>query len=60
MERLLKYDLCKQVSEASKDDLFTALALAVREIATDQMFETAARYSKVGIYFFGRSERFFG
>lgn len=47
MERLLKYVLCKQVSEASKDDLFTALALAVREIATDQMFETAARYAKV-------------
>lgn len=47
MERLLKYDLCKQVSEASKEDLFTALALAVREIATDDMFDTASRYAKV-------------
>ena len=46
IERLMKYSLCKQVCEASKEDLFTALALAVREIASDRMYETASRYAK--------------
>lgn len=46
IERLMKYSLCKQVCEASKEDLFTALALAVREIAADRMYETASRYAK--------------
>ena len=45
IERLMKYSLCKQVCEASKEDLFTALALAVREIAADRMYETANRYA---------------
>ncbi|MBR1944687.1 MAG: glycogen phosphorylase, partial [Alphaproteobacteria bacterium] len=45
IERLMKYSLCKQVCEASKEDLFTALALAVREIASDRMYETARRYA---------------
>ncbi len=45
IERLMKYTLCKQVREASKEDLFTALALAVREIAVDRMYETANRYA---------------
>lgn len=45
IERLMKYSLCKQVCEASKEDLFTALALAVREIASDRMYETANRYA---------------
>ena len=45
IERLMKYSLCKQVREASKEDLFTALALAVREIAADRMYETASRYA---------------
>ena len=46
IERLMKYSLCKQVREASKEDLFTALALAVREIAVDRMYETANRYAQ--------------
>ena len=46
IEHCLKYSLCKQVCEATKEDLFCALALAVREFATDRMFETAARYSE--------------
>lgn len=46
VEHYLKYYLAKQVNEATKDDLFTALALAVREIAADGMFNTAARYEK--------------
>ena len=46
IEHCLKYSLCKQVCEASKEDLFSALALAVREFATDRMFETAARYAE--------------
>lgn len=46
IEHCLKYSLCKQVCEASKEDLFCALALAVREFATDRMFETAARYAE--------------
>lgn len=46
IERLMKYTLCKQVCEASKEDLFTALALAVREIAVDRMYVTANRYAR--------------
>ncbi|MBO4521103.1 MAG: glycogen/starch/alpha-glucan phosphorylase [Alphaproteobacteria bacterium] len=46
IERLMKYSLCKQVCEASKEDLFTALALAVRELASDRMYETANRYAR--------------
>lgn len=46
IERLMKYTLCKQVREASKEDLFTALALAVREIAVDHMYATASRYTR--------------
>ena len=46
VEHYLKYYLGKQVKEATKDDLFTALALAVREIAADGMFNTADRYEQ--------------
>lgn len=46
IERLMKYTLCKQVCEASKEDLFTALALAVREIAVDHMYATANLYAQ--------------
>ncbi len=42
----LKYSLSKQVCEADKNHLFTALAMAVRDLCIDGMFETAARYSK--------------
>ena len=42
----LKYSLCKQVCEAHKEHLFTALALAVRDLCVDGMFETARRHSE--------------
>lgn len=41
----VKYSLCKQVSEAHKEHLFTALALSVRDLCVDGMFETAKRHS---------------
>lgn len=41
----LKYSLCKRVCEAHKEHLFTALALAVRDLCVDGMFKTAARHS---------------
>ena len=39
----INYSLSKQVSEAHKSHLFTALALAVRDLTIDGMFKTAAR-----------------
>ena len=42
----LKYTLSKQVCEASKEHLFTALALAVRDLCIDGMFKTAARHEE--------------
>ena len=42
----LKYSLCKQEREATKEHLFTALALAVRDFCVDGMFKTAARHQK--------------
>ena len=42
----LKYTLGKQVYEANKEHLFTALALAVKDYSMDAMFETTARYEK--------------
>ena len=42
----IKYSLSKQVSEAHKSHLFTALALAVKDLAIDGMFETANRNKK--------------
>ncbi len=46
IELHMKYTLCKQMKEATKEHLFTALALAVRDWCIDQLFETAARHSK--------------
>ena len=46
IELHMKYTLCKQISEASKEHLFTALALAVRDLCIDQMFKTAERHSQ--------------
>ena len=46
MELHMKYTLCKQMKEATKEHLFTALALSIRDWCIDQMFETAARHSK--------------
>ncbi len=42
----LKYSLSKRVCEADKDHLFTALAMAVRDLCIDSMFDTAARHEK--------------
>ena len=42
----IKYSLSKQVSEAHKSHLFTALALAIKDLAIDGMFETARRNKK--------------
>ena len=42
----LKYSLSKRVCEADKDHLFTALAMAVRDLCIDGMFQTAARHEK--------------
>ena len=44
IERHMKYTLCKRMEEATKEHLFTALALAVRDVCVDQMFATAARH----------------
>ncbi len=40
----IKYSLSKRVCEADRDHLFTALAMAVRDLCIDGMFETAARH----------------
>ena len=45
----LKYTLGKQVYEANKEHLFTALALAVKDYSMDAMFETTARYEKENV-----------
>jgi len=42
IEHYLKYYIGKQVKEATKEDLFVSLALAVREVAADGMFNTVA------------------
>lgn len=42
----IKYSLSKRVCEADRDHLFTALAMAVRDLCIDGMFETAARHEE--------------
>lgn len=42
----LKYSLSKRVCEADKDHIFTALAMAVRDLCIDGMFKTAARHEE--------------
>lgn len=42
----IKYSLSKQVSEAHKSHLFTALALAIKDLCIDQMMVTAKRHKK--------------
>ena len=46
IERHIKYSLSKQVCEAHRSHLLTALSLAVRDLCVDRMFETAERYKK--------------
>lgn len=40
----VKYSLSKRVCEAHKEHLFMALAMAVRDLCIDRMFETAKRH----------------
>ena len=42
----IKYSLSKQESEAHKSHLFTALALAIKDLCIDQMMATAKRHKK--------------
>ena len=42
----IKYSLSKRVCEAHKDHLFLALAMAVRDLCIDNMFETARRHQE--------------
>lgn len=42
----LKYSLSKRVCEADKDHLFMALAMAIRDLCIDGIFETACRHEK--------------
>jgi len=46
IERHLKYSIGKRLCEATKTEVFNAVALAVREFAIDSMFDTSARYEK--------------
>lgn len=48
IEHYTKYFIGKRNCELTKDEAFTVIALAVREFAMDKMYETIARYNKVG------------
>lgn len=42
----LKYSMGKRISDASAEDIFHSLGLAVREVMIDRLFETEERYQK--------------
>ncbi len=42
----LKYSIGKRLQQASGDDLFRAVSLAVKELIIDGMFETSEKYDK--------------
>ncbi|MCL2673241.1 MAG: glycogen/starch/alpha-glucan phosphorylase [Alphaproteobacteria bacterium] len=46
IENRMHYSLCKMMPEASKDHIFSALAVAVRDYSVDKLFETAKRHNK--------------
>lgn len=48
IEHYIKYFIGKRTCEITKEEAFTVVALAVREFAMDKMYETIARYNKVG------------
>ena len=48
IERHIRYFIGKRTCEITKEEAFTVIALAVREFAMDKMYETMARYNKVG------------
>lgn len=48
IEHYIKYFIGKRACELTKDEALQAIALAVREFAMDKMYQTIARYNKVG------------
>lgn len=48
IEHYTKYFIGKRICELTKEEAFTVIALAVREFAMDKMYDTIARYNKVG------------
>lgn len=48
IEHYIKYFIGKRSCELSKEEALQAISLAVREFAMDKMYETMARYNKVG------------
>ena len=48
IEHYIKYFIGKRTCEINKSEALEAIALAVREFAMDKMYETIARYNKVG------------
>jgi len=48
IEHYAKYFIGKRNCELTKEEAFKVVALAVREFAMDKMYETIARYNKVG------------
>lgn len=48
IEHYTKYFIGKRTCELTREEAFTVVALAVREFAMDKMYETIARYNKVG------------
>lgn len=48
IEHYIKYFIGKRACEITKEEAFNVVALAVREFAMDKMYETIARYNRVG------------
>ncbi len=48
IEHYIKYFIGKRACELTKEEALEAIALAVREFAMDKMYQTIARYNKVG------------
>ena len=48
IEHYTKYFIGKRTCELTKEEAFTVIALVVREFAMDKMYDTIARYNKVG------------
>ncbi len=48
IQHYIKYFIGKRTCEINKEEVFRAIALAVREFAMDKMYETMAKYNKTG------------
>lgn len=48
IEHYIKYFIGKRACELTKEEAYKVVAWAVREFALDKMYETMARYNKVG------------